>query len=232
MRRALVVAACVSMGALPLARPAAGAPEIQPAAPAERAPGKAAKARPGKLLLPVTPARQAIGIARRLKAAGKALISSLRRQAPLARPPARASKTPRTGVNDPAIASNSARPPARPSLITAYYSRLPKRDQSAMKKLLDNPRLRTSVPLQRAVAAVMVLRGMKGGHRLPVSLYDLQAMSNSRAWTPKRIANLAKVLRQAAAIAAAEGIGANAAFQKALKVYGIDQKFNKRVCGV
>lgn len=233
MRRALVVAACVSMGALPLARPATGAPEAQPAVVAKKAPGRAVRAASTKLTaVSPSPTKPAAGIAGRLKAASRALLSSLKRPAPLPRPSAGAFKATRTDRSSPTVAKSSARPMARAGLITAYYGRLPKRDQAAMKALLDNPRLRASVPLQRAVAAVMVLRGMKGGQRLPVSLYDLQIMSNSRAWTPRRMANLARVLRQAAAIAAAEGIGANAAFQKALKAYGIDQKFNKRICGV
>jgi hypothetical protein len=126
----------------------------------------------------------------------------------------------------------TARPEARRPMLTRYVDRLPKRDQGAIRKLLQNPKMRTSVPLQRAVAAVLVLRGLKGGQRLPVSLADLHAMSSSPSWTAKRMQNLAMVLRHAASIAAVEGIGANAAFQKALKAYGIQKKFNQKVCGV
>jgi hypothetical protein len=135
-------------------------------------------------------------------------------------------------ANKAVARATAAQPTARRPMLTRYVDRLPKRDQSAIRQLLQNPKMRSSVPLQRAVAAVLVLRGLQGGQRLPVSLADLHAMSKSPSWSAKRMQNLALVLRRAASIAATEGVGANVAFQKALKAYGIQKKFNQKVCGV
>lgn len=109
--------------------------------------------------------------------------------------------------------------------------RLPKAERTqVVKLLLTNPRLATSLEARRTVAAFIVLRGLQGGKGLPLTTNDVVQMMASKRWSPKRLANLAIVLRTAVGIAQAEKIGAGAAFTKALKKFGIYGKYSRGVC--
>lgn len=149
---------------------------------------------------------------------------------------------PRRALTTPMAIARHQRPAAGAKAIPAVravprirvkdaLSRLPGGERRQMIALIASPRAQGSVPVRRAVAAYLLLRGLKGGARLPVTIADLQQMTSSKRWSAKRMQNFAIVLRTAVGIAQAEGISANAAFQKALKVYGIQKKFNRGVCG-
>lgn len=145
--------------------------------------------------------------------------------------PRRAS-APKTAITRGAVAkvTPAMRPMPRIRVKDAL-ARLPNGERRQMIALIASPRAQGSVPVRRAVAAFLLLRGLKGGARLPVTIADLQQMTTSKRWSAKRMQNFAIVLRTAVGIAQAEGISANAAFQKALKAYGIQKKFNRGVCG-
>ena len=157
----------------------------------------------------------------------------LTRRGALSAPKAKVSGTVATRASRPVA---SARPTtvARPMpriRVKDALTRLPNGERRQMIALIASPRAQGSVPVRRAVAAYLFLRGLKGGSRLPISVGDLHQMTSSKRWTAKRMQNFAIVLRTAVGIAQAEGLSANAAFQKALKVHGIQKKFNRGVCG-
>ncbi len=164
------------------------------------------------------------------KAPAPKLKSAARAQVAKASP-----TTPKRSALGPSGArASKATPTARPLpriRVKDALSRLPNGERRQMLTLIASPRTRGSVPVRRAVAAFLLLRGLKGGASLPITVADLQQMTGSKRWTEKRMANFAVVLRTAVGIAQAEGLSANAAFQKALKVHGIQKKYNRGVCG-
>jgi hypothetical protein len=119
----------------------------------------------------------------------------------------------------------------RPRTATRdLFAKLPATERAQVVQLLTSPRVRTSVEARRAVAAYLVLRTIKGGKGLPLSIADMALLTASKRWSSKRLANLSIVLREAVGIAQAEKVSAGAAFTKALKKYGIYNKYSRGVC--
>jgi hypothetical protein len=188
-------------------------------------------------------ARRTVTVSPRAKATApkaQATVSpALRRSATPRRVLLQAPKSGATKATKPTKATAIAKAskaitPVKPIVrirVKDALARLPNGERRQMIALIASPRAQGSVPVRRAVAAFLFLRGLKGGTRLPISIADMQQMTGSKRWTAKRMANLAVVLRAAVGIAKAEGLSANAAFQKALKQHGIQKQYNRGVCG-
>lgn len=109
-------------------------------------------------------------------------------------------------------------------------AKLKSADQSSAKKLLASKSVQRSAAAQHAVLALLQLKASKGGKALPISITALKSMVGSKAWSSRRVGNLALVLRMARIIAKREGISAKKAFDKALRVNGIYKKFYSGAC--
>jgi len=207
MTRAILILTCASLALLSgpsEARQSQAGTSAKPAA-VKPAAAKAAKVALARATLPKVKAQPARPLTARTATAPKATPVKVSRPEP-------ARVAPRVRVKD-------------------VVAKLPGNERKQVSALLQSKAVAASLPVRRAVAAFVVLRGMKGGSQLPISAADMKQMSESKRWTSKRMANLALVLRTAVGIAAAEGISAGAAFQKALKKYGIEKKYNRGVCG-
>jgi hypothetical protein len=126
------------------------------------------------------------------------------------------------------------RPMSRRSYVSrsrTLLSRLRGRDRRAAFRIVATARVRRNPAAQHAVLAYLRLRTMRGGRGLPLKIDHLRALVTRRGWSGRQMANFALVLRQASVIARREGIGARQAFDRALKINGIYNRYYRGRCG-
>lgn len=176
---------------------------------------------------------------RRLVRGVKSRLQALRARRQLKRSPACSG-----GACSPATASVRTRAGVRlvarvrPLSRSVYIKRsravlkgLRARDKVSAFRVLASRRVRRSPAAQHAVLNYLRLRGMKGGRSLPMTMANLRAMVGRNGWNQRRMANFALVLQQASFIARRERIGAKQAFDKALKINGIYNRYYNSRCG-
>jgi hypothetical protein len=113
-----------------------------------------------------------------------------------------------------------------------HVKRLKRRDRRAVKTIWKTKRVRSSRSAQRLLIEYAKLRSVKKGRGLPIGLRDLKQMTASKAWSQRRMTNLAKVIRLANHYARKDKtLTAKQAFDKALRAVGIYKKYYSGVCG-
>lgn len=124
------------------------------------------------------------------------------------------------------------RPVVQRRRVNIPLKNLRPKTRARVMKLLASKKLRQNRSARSAVIQYLRLRALKGGRDLPISVSDLELMSRSKSWSPKRMANLSKVLRLARYIAKRDKISPKAAFAKALKAAGVYKKYKSGTCKV
>jgi hypothetical protein len=107
-------------------------------------------------------------------------------------------------------------------------------DRRIAARMLGSSQVRRSPEAQHAVLAYLRLRTLRGGQALPLTVTDITKMvtaTGSKGWNARRLGNFALVLQQAGAIAKRDKLGAKQAFDKALRLNGIYNKYYRGVCG-
>ena len=107
--------------------------------------------------------------------------------------------------------------------------RFGKAERAQMMKLMASKRVRGSRQAQQLVAEFIRLKAVSG-KGMPFGVKALSSMTRSSRWSPRRMANLAKVLRLARHIAKRDGVSINKAFGKALKAAGVAKKYSSGRC--